>query len=147
MIHGIDHTAISVPSLERALDFYRNLLGFEVEFNAGWPQGSKPLDDLVGLENSESKVAMIRLGDTKIEVFEYQSPEPETQDANRPVNDHGITHICLRVSGLQQEYERLRDAGVAFNSEPVDLGTSLCVYGRDPFGNTLELIEDIQPKP
>ena len=145
MIHGIDHTALSVPSLEKALDFYGNLFGFEVLFNAGWPQGSQPLDDLVGLENSESKVAMIQLGDTKIEVFEYQSPEPEAQDANRPVNDHGITHICLRVSGLQQEYERLRDAGVIFNSEPVDLGTSLCVYGRDPFGNTFELIEDIEP--
>ena len=145
MIHGIDHTAISVPSLEKALDFYGKLLGFEVLFNAGWPRGSGPLDTLVGLEDSESKVAMIRLGDTQIEVFEYASPEPRAQDAARPVNDHGITHICLRVSGLREEYARLRDAGVQFNSEPVDLGTSLCVYGRDPFGNTFELIEDIEP--
>ena len=35
----------------------------------------------------------------------------------------------------------LRAAGMVFNSPVVDLGTDLCVYGRDPFGNTIELIE------
>ena len=28
-----------------------------------------------------------------------------------------------------------------FNSAPIDLGREICVYGRDPFGNTIELIE------
>lgn len=143
MIHGIDHTAISVPDMDSALEFYRDVLGFEVLFEAGWPVGAKPLDDLVGLRDSSSKVAMIRLGDTKIEVFEYQTPDAQPQDPRRPVNDHGYTHICLKVTGIDQEYARLRDAGMVFNSPPVDLGTSHCVYGRDPFGNTIELIEEV----
>ncbi len=142
MIHGIDHTAISVPDIGAALRFYRDVLGFDVLFEAGWPLGSAPLDDLVGLPGSSSKVAMIQLGDTRIEVFQYETPEPRGQDARRPVNDHGYTHICLRVSDLRGEYARLRDAGMVFNSEPVDLGTTLCVYGRDPFGNTIELLEE-----
>ena len=142
MIHRIDHTAISVPDLQQALDFYVGVLGFDVLFEAGWPQGSKPLDDLVGLHDSESKVAMVQLGDTKIEIFEYQNPTPKTQDPDRPVNNHGITHMCLRVSGIAEEYERLKAAGVRFNSDPVDLGANMCIYGRDPCGNTLELIED-----
>ena len=145
MIHGIDHTAISVPDIDRALKFYRDVVGFEVIFEAGWPLGSPPLDQLVGLRDSSSKVAMIGLGDTRIELFEYETPEPREQDPQRPVNDHGYTHICLRVSDLRDEYARLRDAGMVFNSEPVDLGTQLCVYGRDPFGNTIELIEDQTP--
>lgn len=141
MIHGIDHTALSVPDMDRALEFYCGVLGFEVEMNAGWPSGAKPLDDLVGLRDSASKVAMIALGDTRIELFQYQNPVGKPQDPERPVSDHGIVHLCLRVSDIQAEYERLEAAGVRFNSDPVFLGKETCVYGRDPFGNVLELLE------
>ena len=109
--------------------------------NFAWPSGAKPLDDLVGLPDSASKVAMLKLGDTKLEIFQYQNPEGKPQDADRPVCDHGIIHLCLAVSDIQQEYSRLEDAGVRFNSEPIDMGQETCVYGRDPFGNVLELIE------
>lgn len=141
MIHGIDHTALSVPDMERALDFYCKQLGFEVEMNAGWPKGAKPLDELVGLEDSAAKVAMIALGDTRIELFEYQNPVGAAQDPDRPVSDHGIVHICLRVSGIEEEVKRLSAAGARFHSDPVPLGKETCIYGRDPFGNVLELIE------
>jgi catechol 2,3-dioxygenase-like lactoylglutathione lyase family enzyme len=141
MIHGIDHTALSVPDMDQAIEFYSGVLGFEVEMNAGWPSGAKPLDDLVGLEDSASKVAMLRLGDTKLELFQYQNPEGKAQDPDRPVCDHGIIHLCLAVSGIEEEYERLKKVGVRFNSSPIDMGRECCVYGRDPFGNVLELIE------
>jgi catechol 2,3-dioxygenase-like lactoylglutathione lyase family enzyme len=146
MIHGIDHTALSVPDFDKALDFYCGVLGFEAEFKAGWPKGAKPLDDLVGLRDSASKVAMLKLGDTKIEVFQYENPVGKAQDPQRPVSDHGIIHLCLRVTDIQSEYARLRDAGVRFNSPPIDLGREICVYGRDPFGNVLELLEKKQKK-
>ena len=73
----------------------------------------------------------------------WTTPGPETtrQAPGRPVNDHGITHICLRVSDIDAECQRLERAGVRFNSAVVDLGTERSVYGRDPFGNTLELLE------
>ncbi len=141
MIHGIDHTALSVPDMDKALDFYSGVLGFEVLMNFAWPSGAKPLDDLVGLPDSASKVAMLKLGDTKLEIFQYQNPEGKAQDADRPVCDHGIIHLCLAVSDIRDEYTRLEAAGVRFNSEPIDMGKETCVYGRDPFGNVLELIE------
>lgn len=141
MIHSIDHTALSVPDMEQALAFYAGVLGFEIEMNAGWPSGAKPLDDLVGLRDSASKVAMLRLGSTRLEIFQYQNPEGKSQDPNRPVCDHGIIHLCFAVTGIEEEYERLAQAGVRFNSRPIDLGREKCVYGRDPFGNVLELIE------
>lgn len=141
MIHGIDHTALSVPDMDKALDFYSGVLGFEVLMNFAWPSGAKPLDDLVGLPDSASKVAMLKLGDTKLEIFQYQNPQGKAQDADRPVCDHGIIHLCLAVSDIRDEYTRLEAAGVRFNSEPIDMGKETCVYGRDPFGNVLELIE------
>lgn len=141
MIHGIDHTALSVPDMDKAIEFYHGVLGFEVEMNAGWPSGAKILDDLVGLPNSASKVAMLRLGTTRIELFQYQNPQGMPQDPDRPVCDHGIIHICLSVSDIEDEYRRLSEAGVRFNSAPIEMGHECCVYGRDPFGNVLELIE------
>ena len=141
MIHGIDHTALSVPDMDKALDFYSGVLGFEVEMNAGWPSGAKPLDQLVGLEDSASKVAMLRLGTTRLEIFEYQNPVGKPQDPDRPVCDHGIIHLCLAVSDIAAEHARLAEAGVRFNSDPIDMGREVCAYGRDPFGNVLELIE------
>lgn len=141
MIHGIDHTAISVPDLDAAIDFYCGVLGFVVESESGWPKGAKRVDALVGLPDSSSKVVMIRLGDTRIEIFQYASPRAKSRDPGFRVCDHGITHICLAVTGIEEEYARLRDSGVDFNAAPVDVGTSTCVYGRDPFGNVLELRE------
>ena len=139
MIHGIDHTALSVPNLDEAVRFYREILGFELESESGWPRGARRVDALVGLRDSASKVVMLKLGETRIEIFEYDSPEPLARDSALRVCDHGITHICLRVTEIEAEYARLVDAGVRFNAAPVDVGTSICAYGHDPFGNVFEL--------
>lgn len=140
-IHAVDHAAISVPDLQQAVDFYCDVLGFTLESESGWPRGAKRVDRLVGLEDSEAKVVMVKLGDTRIEIFEYVSPAPRPRDGAFRVCDHGITHFCLRVSGIEAEYARLVEAGVEFNAPPVDVGSSICVYGRDPFGNVIELKE------
>lgn len=142
MIHGVDHTAISVPDLRAAIDFYCDVLGFELESESGWPKGAARVDSLVGLADSASKVAMVRMGETRVEIFQYESPEPKPKNPSFRVCDHGITHFCLAVSGIEDEYTRLSDAGVQFNAAPVDVGTSICAYGRDPFGNVFELKED-----
>src|SRR6266700_4085557 len=57
MILGIEHTALSVPDIDRAIAFYCDVLGFTLEWKAGWDKGAKPLDDLVGFANSAAKVA------------------------------------------------------------------------------------------
>ena len=142
MILGIEHTALSVPDIDRAIAFYCDVLGFTLEWRAGWDKGAKPLDDLVGFSDSAAKVAMIRLGDTRIEIFEFEGVAPGSHDQDRPVSAHGITHIGLLVSGVEDEYERLKTAGVRFNAPPADVGGgSFCAYGRDPFGNFLEIRE------
>lgn len=88
---------------------------------------------------------MIKLGETRIELFEFDSPTPDPASSRHPasfgVHDHGITHLCLRVTGIEDEYARLLEAGVDFNSPPLDVGSSVCAYGRDPFGNVLEFRE------
>lgn len=141
MIKGFHHAAISTPDLERCIEFYTRVIGGEVAWEFGWEQGSPEADAVTGLHNSASRAAMLKIGNSYLEVFEFSSPTPALQSGIRPVNNHGITHVCLEVIDIQVEYERLRKAGMAFHSEPIAQEGSSMVYGRDPDGNVVELIE------
>ena len=144
MIRRIDHVAVSTADAERMLRFYRDALGFEVVSDTSWSRGTTDLDDLVGLKDSAARSIMLRKGDTRFELFQYESPKPQPVDPRRPVCDHGITHFCLEVTDIYAEYERLRGAGMTFHCPPKDFGVVRSTYGRDPDGNVIELYEEVQ---
>ena len=141
MIKGFHHAAISTPDLQRCISFYTETIGGEVAWTFGWPEGTHEADRVTGLQNSAAQAAMLKIGDTFLEVFEFSSPDSAAQSGERPVNKHGITHICLEVSDIHGEFNRLREAGMQFNCEPQQQDGSSMVYGRDPDGNVVELIE------
>jgi catechol 2,3-dioxygenase-like lactoylglutathione lyase family enzyme len=147
MIRGVHHTAVSTPNLERALAFYRDLLGFEVLWEFAWPAGTEVADRITGLEGSSAKAAMLRAGNIMLELFQYETPVPKPGHPVRPVCDHGITHVCLDVTDLDTEYERLQAAGMVFHCPPQELGPDVrTTYGRDPDGNVIELQEILSSK-
>ena len=86
-------------------------------------------------------MAIIKRGNSCIELFEFQAEDTPTADVNRPVNKHGITHICLAGDDNENDYAFLKDAGVLFNTGPQGESPSRWAYGRDPFGNVIELLE------
>lgn len=146
MIKGFHHAAISTPDLDRCVDFYTRSIGGEVAWTFGWDRGTTAADAVTGLQNSACRAAMLRIGNTFLELFEYSSPPQDGHTTERPVNKHGITHICLQVTDIMAEYERLKASGMRFHSAPIAQDGSSMVYGRDPDGNVVELIEfDIQP--
>jgi glyoxylase I family protein len=143
MIRGIHHTAISTGNLDRALQFYCDLLGFEEVGTMVWEQGNQGADQITGLKASSGTLVMLKAGNAFIELFQYVTPDPKPGDPNRPVCDHGITHLCLDVVDVDEEYERLKAAGMTFHCPPQDLadGAVRTTYGRDPDGNVVELQE------
>ena len=141
MILGVHHPALSVPDMQTALDFYCGVLGFETVMGAGWPSGIEPMDRAMALDDSSCKVAMIKKGNSCIELFEFTADATQAATPNRPVSKHGITHIALGVDDFGNEFDRLKAAGMPFNSEPNGEAPGRWVYGRDPFGNTIELLE------
>ncbi len=138
MILGVHHPALSVPDMQKALDFYCGVLGFEVVMEVDLPAGlmEKPFD----LDEAACKVRMVSKGTTCIELFEFGSGAPQG-NPKRPVNEHGITHIALASTDVPEDYEKLRAAGVTFNTPPQGESPNQWCYGRDPFGNVLELLE------
>jgi catechol 2,3-dioxygenase-like lactoylglutathione lyase family enzyme len=145
MILGVNHVALSVPDMDRALQFYCELLGFEKMSDSGWPAGTTSADRILGVAGTSARVCHIGTENLLLELFQFGDCVPAIQDPNRPVIDHGITHICLAVTDLDAEYARLSDAGMAFHSPPTEVGIPgvRTVYGRDPFGNVVEL-EEVQ---
>jgi len=141
MILGVHHPALSVPNLEAALDFYCGKLGFEPVMNAEIPSGIPPMNEAFGVDDAGCKVAIIKRGNSAIELFEFTGENIPAADANRPVSKHGITHICLAADDYEKDWAFLKDAGVAFNTDPMGESPSRWCYGRDPFGNVIELLE------
>lgn len=141
MIKGFHHAALSTPDLDRCLKFYTEVIGCEVAWTFGWRAGSEAADHVTGLRNSAARAVMLKLGSSFIEIFEFSSPAARPTSGERPVCDHGITHICLEVSDMQAEYARLGARGVRFHSPPQAQDTGWVVYARDCDGNVLELLE------
>jgi len=141
MMMRFHHAAISTPDLDRCVDFYTKIVGCEKAWSFGWEKGSEEADAMTGLPDSAARATMLKLGDSFLEIFEFSSPTPRPGKLRRPVCDHGITHICLQVQELHKEYERLKAAGVEFHSPPLTQDSGYVVYGRDPDGNVIELIE------
>ena len=141
MLIGFHHAAISTPNLDRFVAFYKEVLGCEEAWTFGWESGSEAADAITGLKDSAARAAMLKLGDSYLEVFEFSSPAARAPNGDRPVCDHGITHICLQVQDIHAEYTRLKGAGMRFHCPPQAQDTGFVTYGRDPDGNVVELLE------
>ena len=72
MINGIHHIAISTPDLNRLVDFYKDILGFEIVYETSW-ENREIIDQIVGLKDSAARSVMLRAHNTHIELFEYRA--------------------------------------------------------------------------
>jgi glyoxylase I family protein len=144
MIRGIHHTSFSTNDLDRLLHFYRDVIGLEFVSSYGWGTDSEDiekLDKIIGLKGTATRNALLRAGNTHIEIFEYLSPKGKAGVPDRPACDVGVTHVAFDVVDIEHEYERLKAAGVPFHTPPQQVGVFRSTYGRDPDGNIFELQE------
>ena len=142
MLRGLHRTVVSTPDLDRALHFYRDLIGLKVITKGSWDAGWESADTLIGRPGTAARWVMLSAGNSNLEIVQYETPQSPVQHSHRPVNDHGISRVCFEVIDIHVMYKNLRDAGVRFDSEPQDQGEfGTAVYARDPDGNIVELVE------
>ena len=145
MILGVHHPALAVDDIEKALEFYCGALGFEPVMSADIPSGIAPMNEAFGVDDAGCKVRLIKKGNSCIELFEFASPE--LGDPERPVNRTGITHFALASDDVAADYEHLVAHGVVFNTPLFGASPARFAYGRDPFGNVIELLEHAPDAP
>jgi catechol 2,3-dioxygenase-like lactoylglutathione lyase family enzyme len=142
MIVGIHHTALSTRDADRLVRFYRDLFGFEVEFDFPWDESNEAFKQSHALHETAGRVVMIAKGSSRLELFEYRKPTPRPDIAGRANADLGIAHFSIEVRDIAREYARLSAAGMKFQSGLVtQTPTIQMAYGRDPDGNIIELID------
>ena len=139
MIVGLHHVAIGVPDFEAALSFYCEAFGLEIVQRSEF-SGENPLvERAIGVRQPGARMAMLRAANAHIELWQYTEPEP--RDRRSDPNDYGYPHVAFEVQDIEAEHARLTAAGMTFVGPPVDFGESSAVYGRDPWGNVIEIYE------
>ncbi|HTJ63584.1 MAG TPA: VOC family protein [Alphaproteobacteria bacterium] len=140
-INGLHHVALSVPDLDQARDFYVGLLGFEEGPSGSWEPGTAMNDRIMRLTGSSGRAMFVKAGNVFLEFFEFASPAPAPLVRDRPVCNYGYTHMALDVTDLAAIHARLSAAGMDFHTDPLSGYGVTTTYGRDPFGNVIELQE------
>lgn len=122
------HTAFMVFDLNKSLDFYLNLLGFNEEFRVVSPD-KRLTKVFLFLEKSGHQIELIH---------------DSSREKPYEVGD-GLAHIAFEVENIDEEYRKLVSNGVHFTQEPHHMpGAPLNMkfaFFIDPDGYLYELIE------
>lgn len=143
MLLGVHHTAIATKDIDGLSAFYCDALGMEQIAEGEWAD-SPENDAIVGLRGSAARFVLLHAGNQCIEMFQYLAPAGVAGNPDRPVCDSGITHFCLAVNDIEAEYARMSAAGMRFHAPPAPPNAEIPfrgIYGRDPDGNVIELLE------
>ena len=126
--YQMDHVAITVSDLNRSIEWYRAMFGFEekVRFHK---------------EDARLHGAMLRLGDYGLELFQPYEAEPLPESAHSfhgNLQTLGVKHFALVVPDLDSAYADLRAKGGEL-SDVVSGKTVRYFTVRDPDGIHVEV--------
>jgi catechol 2,3-dioxygenase-like lactoylglutathione lyase family enzyme len=136
---------IVVLDLDRALAFYRDLLGLAVVREMD--EGGAYMERVTGLPGvSVRTVKLAAPGGGMVELLRFAS-HPEPPGAARSAATPGCSHVAFTVADLDATYRRLQAAGVRFHAPPQVSpdGGAKVTYCRDPEGSIVELVEVLAP--
>lgn len=114
MINNYDNFFMAVDNLEEARKYYENILDLKLKFDF-------------------SNKGMI--------AFNIGSEEPAIILKDKAVFANVKSTIWFEVENVYVEYNRLKDKGVKFLSEPFKIATGMAVEFEDPFGNRLGITD------
>ena len=131
------HVGVTVRDLDRAVDFYRDVLGLSVI--AEFEVGGEAFETGVDIEGASARFAHLDGGSARIELVEYEPPADGLPTSQ--LNDAGATHLGLEVDDLDSFYTEL-PSSVDTLSPPqtTETGTRI-LFLRDPEGNLVEILE------
>jgi glyoxylase I family protein len=142
-IIAADHTGITVSNLERALDFWQNVLGFELSHRRH--QTGELASEITGVPGAEISLAVLKGCGHKIELLEYLAPVDRKHVDLRPC-DIGAVHVALTVDNLDAVLSAIAASGwkAAGKAQTLKSGPNAgrrVVYVRDSDGTTIEFMQ------
>jgi catechol 2,3-dioxygenase-like lactoylglutathione lyase family enzyme len=140
-IQRVSHVGVCVSSLERALPFWRDGLGFrEVK---RLDVAGDPAETLLGLHDLDLVAVFLERDGVRVELLNYAAPGHRGSGEPRPMNALGLTHLSLVVDDLDATLEALERAGGrvlrATRVRNEELGSD-AIFVTDPDGTRVELV-------
>ncbi|WP_020502060.1 VOC family protein [Sciscionella marina] len=122
----INLTSVLVDDQDKALRFYTEVLGFVKKHDI--PMGGPRWLTVVSPQEPEGTELVL---------------EPSGHPAVKPFKDalvtDGIPYTSFAVEDVHAEHARLRELGVRFTQEPVDMGTVTTAVLDDTCGNLIQI--------
>lgn len=146
-ITAVEAVGMTVADLDRALDFYTRVLGFErvSDIEVAGPDYER----LQGVFGVRMRVVRLRLGDEVLELTEYLAPKGRAIPPGSRSHDRWFQHVAIIVRDMDRAYAHLRRHKVEHaSSGPQTLpdwnpaaGGIRAFYFRDPDGHPLEILQ------
>lgn len=139
VLHDVSfcHLVVGVTDMDRALAFYRDVLGMEIVFEtliSGEPFEAA----LHSNRKREGRVVGDLLGGLMIELPSIGADRPEHKQ-RRGIT--GIHNLSLSVTDLDDTHRRIVDAGYTPDQDPFEIGGVRVFFVKDPDGSPVEFIE------
>jgi catechol 2,3-dioxygenase-like lactoylglutathione lyase family enzyme len=133
--------------MDRAVDFYSNVLTFEKVSDT--EVAGEDFEHLEGVFGVRVRLVTMKLGDESIELTQYLAPKGRPNPVDSRSNDRWFQHIAVIVSDMDKAYQWLRQNKVEYaSSGPQRLpdwnknaaGIS-AFYFKDPDGHPVEILQ------
>jgi catechol 2,3-dioxygenase-like lactoylglutathione lyase family enzyme len=149
-IKSIDHTGFTVSSLDDALKFWVDVLGFRHLYTWTFERGPF-IEQLVGVPGAGMRLAMVEGPGHMIELLEYTSPD-DRQIYKPRSSDVGSVHLAFYVENIDALLARLASVGwpTVGEVQTVESGERQglrLIYVRGPDGITLEFLQRPEDAP
>lgn len=143
-VTAVDHTGFAVSSLDEAVRFWTDALGFVLERRS--EMGGDFLHQVTGVEDSMVQTAIVRAPDGfVIELLEYSNGH-RNGSAPASAGAIGAAHLALRVEDIRAAIGRVEAAGWKAKGSPQPIpggprkGT-LTAYVSGPDNITIEFMQ------
>lgn len=144
----INHIAVSVTDLDKAVKWYKEVFGFTVvngpiEFEADDSSLGIAARDIHGPNFRKMRMAWLSSGNqVGFEMFEYIEPKTERRIDNFEYWKSGFFHICVTDPNIEELCKRISDSGGRQRSRIWDVDPDKgykIAFCEDPFGNVIEI--------
>jgi glyoxylase I family protein len=140
-IQRLSHVGLCVTDLERAVRFYRDLLGFAEEHRL--EVAGEPTDRLLRLHGTQLRAVYLLRDGVRLELLRFDAP-PAPPRHERVLHEPGLTHLSFRVDDLEATLAALRADGQTVLEDTVlsfPEWQSGAAFVRDPDGQLIELVQ------